>query len=104
MLTACPGLKVLVTSRVVLNLTGEQEYVVPQLSLPEADRAYSIEELGALQAVELFLNRVQEVKPGFRMTDGNKTYVQAICRALDGPITLTSLRATHPTCRNVTGP
>ncbi len=84
LLTSCPNLKVLVSSRIVLNLAGEYEYAVPQLAYPEADRTYTPEELAATPAVEFFLDRVRSFKPQFQLTEANKETVAGICRTLDG--------------------
>ena len=84
LLAACPNLKIMVTSRNVLNVTGEHEYQVPQLPVPLQDKIYSITELITVPAVELFINRAQSVKPGFQLDDSSKMAVSEICRQLDG--------------------
>ena len=81
LLSAAPRLKVLATSRVALRLYGEQEYAVPPLGLPEAvDR----DAIRSSEAVRLFLERAQAVRPGFALTDANGPTVLEICRRLDG--------------------
>ena len=84
LLAACPNLKIMVTSRNVLNVTGEHEYQVPQLPVPLQDKIYSITELITVPAVELFINRAQSVKPGYQLDDSSKMAVSEICRQLDG--------------------
>lgn len=86
---ACPHLKLLVTSREVLRVTGEHEYPVPPLPLPEAALALPagdglVAELGANAAVRLFIERAREVRSGFELTAGNAAAVAEICRRLDG--------------------
>src|SRR5262249_2435698 len=54
-LAACPGLKVLVTSRAALRLTGEQEIPVSPLDLADLARDDSLERLLQSPAVTLFL-------------------------------------------------
>jgi predicted ATPase len=53
LLTAAPELKVLVTSRVVLSLRGEQAYEVPPLDLPDPQRLPDLRTLGEFEAVRL---------------------------------------------------
>ena len=87
LLTACPNLAVLATSRVRLRVRGEQEYPVSPLSLPEAARDDSGGHLPAAAsspALVLFARRAQAARPGFALTAGNADAVAAICRRLDG--------------------
>ena len=83
LLTAAPELKALVTSRVVLHLSGEHEYPVPPLALPDLERA-GVETLERSEAVELFVARARAVSPAFRLTAENVRVVAALCVALDG--------------------
>lgn len=83
-LTACPELKVLVTSREVLHLQAEHEFTVPPLALPEAGQRSDLTALTQCEAVALFLQRVQTVKPNFRLTPANAYAVVEICARLDG--------------------
>ncbi len=85
----CPGLKVIVTSRVVLRVQGEQEFAVPPLATPARGpgrtwRAAPLDELSGYGAVALFVQRAQSVQPGFTMTDENALAVTEICTRLDG--------------------
>jgi hypothetical protein len=57
LLRACPGLRVLATSREVLGVKGEVVLPVPSLSVPDADQAFSIEGLIGTEAVRLFVDR-----------------------------------------------
>ncbi|HVG98400.1 MAG TPA: tetratricopeptide repeat protein, partial [Chloroflexota bacterium] len=84
LLTACPSLKILVTSRAVLGLYGEREFQVPPLSLPDPDRLPSKEQLAQFEAVRLFVERAQDITPEFRITDENARAVATICARLDG--------------------
>ena len=83
LLAAAPELKVLVTSRVVLHVSGEHEYPVPPLALPDLEHD-PIESLTRSEAVELFAARARAVSPAFRLTEDNARIVAAICVALDG--------------------
>jgi predicted ATPase/class 3 adenylate cyclase len=83
LLRAAPGLRVLVTSRRPLRLSGEQEYQVGPLPLPEPEVA----DLGALTAspaVRLFAARAAAVLPHFALTDDNMSVVAEIARRVDG--------------------
>ena len=83
LLAAAPELKALVTSRVVLHLSGEHEYPVPPLAVPDLEHDDE-QALARNEAVELFAARARAVSPGFRLTAANARIVAAICVALDG--------------------
>jgi predicted ATPase len=82
LLRGCPHLKVLVTSRTVLRVTGEREFAVPPLPLPTPSS--SIDETAGSEAVGLFPERARAVRPGFALTPENTESVVEICRRLDG--------------------
>jgi predicted ATPase/class 3 adenylate cyclase/Tfp pilus assembly protein PilF len=84
LLAACPGVKVLITSRVVLHLRGEREYLVAPLKLPEAGRHLPPEALERYPAIALFVRRSRAVKPTFALGGGNAAAVAQICAHLDG--------------------
>jgi predicted ATPase/class 3 adenylate cyclase len=84
LLAASPGLKVLVTSRVRLQLRGEREFPVPTLALPDPKRLPSLETLTQYEAVRLFIERAQDVRPDFAVTNENAPAVAEICVRLDG--------------------
>jgi len=84
LLSACPKLKVLATSRSVLRVYGEQEYPVPPLELPSPGRLPPIDRLSQYEAVRLFIERAKAAKPDFSVTDGNAPAVAEICARLDG--------------------
>src|SRR6202040_3239684 len=69
LLTAAPRLKVLVTSREVLRLSGETEYPVPPLALPDPKRLPPLERLTQYEAMALFIERALAVKPTFAVTN-----------------------------------
>ena len=85
LLRDCSRLKLLVTSREALRVSGEHLFAVPPLSLPSvaAGRA-SGEELAGSEAVQLFVKRAKAVKHEFRLTDENAADVAEICLRLDG--------------------
>ncbi|HEX9386667.1 MAG TPA: tetratricopeptide repeat protein [Anaerolineales bacterium] len=78
------GLKILVTSREALRISGEREYFVPPLALPNLTQLPSVESLSQYTAVELFLQRAQLVKPDFHLTSDTAPAVAEICYRLDG--------------------
>ena len=84
LLTSAPRLKVLVTSRVVLSLRGEQEFAVPPLEPPDADDLPDLDDLLRIEAVRLFLDRARAVNPRFEVTKENAGAVAAITARLDG--------------------
>jgi len=84
LLTACPALVVLATSREPLGVEGEVNWAVPPLSLPAAVPATSTAELAQSDAVALFEQRARLVRPSFRLTGDNAAPVAQICLRLDG--------------------
>jgi predicted ATPase/class 3 adenylate cyclase len=84
LLGACPGLKVLVTSRAALRLTSEQEILVPPLELPDLARDEPLERLLHSPAVTLFVERARSVNPDFSVTVDAAQDVARICTQLDG--------------------
>ncbi|HEX5878245.1 MAG TPA: adenylate/guanylate cyclase domain-containing protein [Actinomycetota bacterium] len=95
LLAAAPGLTVMVTSRAPLSLRGEQELVVPPLTLPEPGRPPDLETLGRSEAVRLFTERAQAVWPGFELTEQNAPAVAEITTRLDGLALAIELAATR---------
>ena len=81
LLSSCPVLRVLATSRVALRLYGEHEYRVPPLGLPGGGDAEAA--LGS-EAVRLFLERARAVRSGFELTPSGARAIAEICRRLDG--------------------
>jgi predicted ATPase/DNA-binding SARP family transcriptional activator len=100
LLAVSPGLKVLVTSRAPLRLWGESEYPVPPLPAPAPPHAgLSDQAPGARQsgpegldpthwaqfdAVQLFVQRAQDVRSDFAVTPTNAVKIAEICCRLDG--------------------
>lgn len=82
LLSACPELRVLATSREALAITGEALRPLPPLEVPPPGAALG--ELPRYPAVRLFLDRAAAVRPGFAVDEGNAGAVLRICRALDG--------------------
>lgn len=84
LLDRCPRLTVLVTSRQPLRVRGEKEFPVPPLDVPAVEEMPPLDSLEAYSAVELFVQRAREVRPGFALDEGNARAVVEICRRLDG--------------------
>jgi predicted ATPase/class 3 adenylate cyclase len=88
LLAACPQLKVLVTSRAVLRLSGEHDFAVPPLALPDPVRLPHggglAEGLRQYEAVRLFIERALAAKSDFAVTNENAPAVAEICVRLDG--------------------
>jgi predicted ATPase/DNA-binding CsgD family transcriptional regulator len=84
LLTACPNLVLLVTSRRPLHLSGEQEFPVPPLALPDAAGGSAVSVIAASDAVGLFVQRARAIRPDFALTEENAAAVAAICARLDG--------------------
>jgi predicted ATPase/transcriptional regulator with XRE-family HTH domain len=84
LLGACPRLKVLATSRRALQLSGEHEYLVHPLDLPDLARLPSVDSLGHDGAVRLFLERARAMRPELVLDDENVRAIAEICVRLDG--------------------
>ena len=84
LLGGAPRLKMLVTSRTALHLSGEREFGVSPLPLPDLARLPPRDELGRVPAVALFVERAQAVAPRFALTADNAAEVAGICTRLDG--------------------
>ena len=84
LLVSCCGLKILVTSRTVLRISGEQLFLVPPLALPELELLPKKEELLQYPAITLFLDRTRTILPEFLLTEENSRCIAEICLHLDG--------------------
>jgi predicted ATPase/DNA-binding CsgD family transcriptional regulator len=106
LLGQCPRVRLLVTSRVPLRVSGEQEFPVPPLSLPPAGRgrvaqpeghlrgertaeagladASRLSSLASSEAVALFLQQARMVRPEFELTAANANVIAEVVRRLDG--------------------
>ena len=99
LLRRCPNLVCLVTTRIALRVSGEQEYAVPglpappdtsrlsevdRLNLPRALREYDLDTLNQFESVRLFIARASAVKAGFTVTNANAPAVAGITARLHG--------------------
>ncbi len=101
LLAACPKLKVLVTSRVMLHLQAEHLFEVPSLPLPDSrlyEHLSAPATLSHYASVALFVQRASAVQPDFQLTRANANAVACICVHLDGiplAIELAAARVRH---------
>ncbi len=84
LLASAPNLRLLISSRSALRVSGEQEYPVPPLGLPDPERLPPLDQLSQFEAVALFIERARAVKPEFQVTNENAPAVAQICVRLDG--------------------
>jgi predicted ATPase len=84
LLSRCPNLTVLATSREPLRIPGEVTWRVPSLSLPRLVSGASAEELLAAESVRLFATRAAQAAPGFGLDGDNADAVASLCHRLDG--------------------
>ena len=78
------AVRILVSSRSSLRVSGEQECPVPPLAVPEEDARPAAASLAACASVRLFAERAAAAVPGFTLDDENAAAVAAIARRLDG--------------------
>ena len=84
MLSSCPNLSLLVSSREALRLRGEHEYPLAPLRLPARGAREDAQTLRSFAAIRLFEERGRAALPGFTITDDNAYSVAEICARLDG--------------------
>lgn len=91
LLDACPGVRLLATSREALGVPGEGVWVVPPLSLPAPQpwrgptaAAKMLDAYGESEAIQLFVARGRAATPSFELTLENAPWAAEICRRLDG--------------------
>ncbi|MEO6654390.1 MAG: BTAD domain-containing putative transcriptional regulator [Ilumatobacteraceae bacterium] len=84
LLTKCPYLRTLVTSREPLGISGEVVWRVPGLGLPEDATCVTLDNLDQHDALRLFLTRAREARPGMAVDRQAIDHIASICRELDG--------------------
>lgn len=86
LLRRCPDLRILATSREPLAVDGELAWRIPPLGVPPAASGdpMPVESLGQYDAVRLFLDRAQRVRPNFHLDDVTGPVIADICQRLDG--------------------
>jgi predicted ATPase/DNA-binding SARP family transcriptional activator len=81
---ACPGVRLLATSREPLRIEGEVAWRVPSLALPDLEQLPPPADLVRLGSVRLFAERAADAAPGFEVDAGNSRSVAELCVRLDG--------------------
>jgi predicted ATPase len=84
LLAAAPEIKMIVTSRQVLSVRGENVLSVPPLDLPVDKDKQTVAVLTQYEAIRLFIERGRAVSPDFEVTEENAATVVEICLCLDG--------------------
>jgi predicted ATPase len=88
LMAQCPDVHFLATSREPLHAAGEVRFRVPSLALPPAGEGWTdeagAERVAGFGAVRLFVERAQQVRPRFALTDDNAESVVRLCRSLEG--------------------
>jgi hypothetical protein len=82
LLEAASRVKFLITSREVLRLRGELEFEVTALEVPTEEEPF--EKLESFDAIRLFMERAQTVRPNLELTPENAPTIAEICARLDG--------------------
>ena len=77
-------LRIVVSSRAVLRVYGEQEFPVPPLALPSSSAVASVSSVSQFEAVRLFIERAVAAKPDFQATNENAPAIAGICERVDG--------------------
>jgi non-specific serine/threonine protein kinase len=84
LLAGSTQLRILVTSRSPLHLSGEQEFPVPALRVPEPGREPSVTAVAACESAQLFAARAAALVPGFAIDEQNAGAIAGIVERLDG--------------------
>jgi predicted ATPase/class 3 adenylate cyclase len=84
LLDAARRLTVLATSRAPFHLSGEHEYQVFPLAVPDPGEVEDLDMLTRSEAVMLFTERAEAIRPGFQVTSHNASAVAQIAARLDG--------------------
>jgi predicted ATPase/DNA-binding CsgD family transcriptional regulator len=84
LLSSCPQLKLLVTSRALLHIWGEYQFTIPPLEVPDLQHLPEREDLLHVASLALFVQRTQAILPGFQLTDENARDIAEICTRLEG--------------------
>ena len=95
LLSSCPQLKILVTSRALLHVWGEYTFRVQPLEVPDLHQLPDLESLSQIASIALFVQRAEAILPEFQFTDENACDVAEICTRLAGVPLVIELAASH---------
>jgi predicted ATPase len=86
LLSSCPRVRILATSREPLRIAGEHAYRLPSLAVPPPHGLHRLTASGALEygAIRLFVDRARAVNHRFELTDEHASIVAELCGRLDG--------------------
>jgi predicted ATPase/DNA-binding XRE family transcriptional regulator len=84
LLSACPRLKMLATSRESFRISGEWIYPVPAFDFPKESKHIELHNASDFPALTLFVERARAVRPAFILTSDNIQTIAEICAHLDG--------------------
>jgi len=84
LLTACPSLRILATSREPLQVAGEQVWRVAPMAIDLPDAPTSAHVLAASDAVRLFVERARAARHDFPLDPLSIDTIVGLCRRLDG--------------------
>ena len=84
LLSSCPELKILVTSRALLHIGGECECTLQALEVPDMQHVPDLESLTRVASVALFVQRTKNMLPEFQLTSENARDIAQICTRLEG--------------------
>ncbi|UCD23550.1 MAG: TIR domain-containing protein [Gemmatimonadota bacterium] len=84
LLRSCPGVRLLATSREPLGVSGETLWTLQPMSVPSLDIEPAIDRLGAVESIDLFIDRARLADREFSLNEDNAAACAEICRRLDG--------------------
>jgi predicted ATPase/DNA-binding CsgD family transcriptional regulator len=84
LLSLCPCLKILVTSRALLHIGGEYECTLQALEVPDMHHIQDLESLSRVASVALFVQQTKAMLPEFELTSENARDIADICARLEG--------------------
>jgi non-specific serine/threonine protein kinase len=84
LLSACPDIRIMVTSREALGIQGEISFHVPSMKLPDLETLPEADAAWEVESMQLFMDRAASVKPDFSPTGQDTQAVARICSRLDG--------------------
>ncbi|HEX5417007.1 MAG TPA: LuxR C-terminal-related transcriptional regulator [Chloroflexota bacterium] len=95
LLTACPTMRILATSREPLRVPGERARRVHPLAVPDLAEPHPLSDLARYPSVQLFVERARAAAPMFQLSPENAEAVARICSRLGGIPLAVELAAAH---------